>query len=177
MCYQAPELFGRLVDILVSATTEYLSAQIDGGAEAIMLFDSWAGLLPPPQFEKWVVEPTQRIVASLKRRHSPIPVVGFPRLASLAADTYASRTKVDCVAIDTSADLSRVSERLPAGVALQGNLDPLVLLSGGSDMMMQAHHITSSLRGRPHVFNLGHGVLPTTPPEHVAELVQGLRSQ
>ena len=177
MCYQAPGLFARLIDMLVDATIDYLSAQIDGGAEAVMLFDSWAGLLPPTQFEKWVIEPTSRIVTSLKGRYPLTPVIGFPRLATFFADTYAARTEVDCVAVDTSADLARVSERLPAGVALQGNLDPLLLLSGGSDLMIQAHHIASVLKGRPHVFNLGHGVLPTTPPEHVAELVQGLRSR
>ncbi len=177
LAYTAPELFSRLIATLVAATSEYLSAQIEAGADAVMLFDSWSGILPPSQFRRWVIEPTSTIVHELKARHPATPVIGFPRLASLMADTYASATGVDCVALDTSAEPSRVAERIPLHLALQGNLDPLALLAGGAAMMEEACTIADALKGRPHIFNLGHGVLPSTPPEHVAALVEGLRQR
>ena len=176
MAYQAPDLFGRLITLLVSVTIDYLTAQIDAGAEAVMLFDSWAGLLPPAQFSEWVIAPTRSIVMALRETHPDTPIIGFPRLASLAADRYAEQTKVNCVALDTSADASRVAGSVPKSMALQGNLDPLALLAGGPSLLEQAGQIAARLRGHPHVFNLGHGVLPTTPPAHVATLVEALRS-
>ncbi len=175
MAYQAPGLLDRLIGLLVGATVDYLSAQIDGGAEAVMLFDSWAGILPPSEFQKWVVTPTRMIVSSLKVLHPQTPIIGFPRLAGLLVGSYGESTCVDCVAMDTSADPSRVAELLPARTALQGNLDPLALLAGGEAMRIQAQQIATALRGRPHVFNLGHGVLPSTPTEHVAQLIEDVR--
>ena len=176
MAYRAPDLFGRLIDVLIEATIVYLAAQIEAGAEAVMLFDSWAGLLPPSQFERWVVTPTQIIQSALKDRFPMVKLIGFPRLASQVADVYADITGVDCVALDTSADMVRVASKLADTVAVQGNLDPLVLVAGGPDMMEQAINIATGLRGRPHVFNLGHGVLPATSPEHVGALIEGLRA-
>ena len=175
MAYAAPVLFGRLIGLLVEATVAYLCAQIEAGAEAVMLFDSWAGILPPSEFDNWVVEPTRSIVTALKGRHPDTPIIGFPRLAGLLIESYAERTGVECVAMDTSVEPSRIAERLPRHVALQGNLDPLALLAGGRSMTTQARCIASTLEGRPHVFNLGHGVLPSTPVDHVAELIETLR--
>jgi len=177
MAYGDPDLFGHLMDVLVRATTDYLSAQIEAGAEAVMLFDTWAGMLSPSQFEQHVLVPTAAIVETLNRRHPDVPVIGFPRLAGMYAGLYAERTGVDCVALDTGTDPARAAALVPESVAIQGNLDPIAILAGGAAMRREISSILGALRGRPHIFNLGHGILPQTPPEHVAELVQFLRSQ
>ena len=176
MAYEAPALFDRLIATLVDVTVAYLSAQIEAGAEAVMLFDSWSGILPPLQFERAVIAPTRAIVAALNEKHPKTSIIGFPRLAGLLIDVYAERTGVDCVAMDTVTEPSRAAELVPRHVALQGNLDPLALLSGGLSMKRQATHIMRALRGRPHIFNLGHGVLPATPPDHVATLIDTVRN-
>ena len=176
MAYGDPGLFARLMELLVRSTTDYLSAQISAGAEAVMLFDTWAGMLSPSQFLRHVVAPTARIVEALNARHPGVPVIGFPRLAGLYAGLYAERTGVDCVALDTGTDPARAAASVPDGVAVQGNLDPIALIAGGDAMRTETSSILGALRGRPHIFNLGHGILPQTNPEHVAELVGFLRS-
>ena len=177
MAYGDPALFGQLIELLVQSTTDYLSAQITAGAEVVMLFDTWAGMLSPSQFLRHVVGPTARIVDALNARHPGVPVIGFPRLAGLYAGLYAERTGVDCVALDTGTDPARAAASVPDSVAVQGNLDPIALIAGGSAMRGEISSILGALRGRPHIFNLGHGILPQTNPEHVAELVEFLRSQ
>ena len=176
MAYGNPALFGRLMDLLVRSTTDYLSAQITAGAEVVMLFDTWAGMLSPSQFLQHVIEPAAAIVAELNARHPGIPVIGFPRLAGLYAGLYAERTGVDCVALDTGTDPARAAASMPDSVAIQGNLDPIALIAGGEAMTREMSSILGALRGRPHIFNLGHGILPQTDPEHVAELVGFLRN-
>jgi len=176
MAYADPALFGRLMDTLVASTTDYLSAQIGAGAEVVMLFDTWAGMLSPSQFLRHVVGPTTRIVQALNARHPGVPVIGFPRLAGLYAGLYAEQTGVDCVALDTGTDPARVAAHMPDNVAMQGNLDPIALLAGGAAMRGEISSILDALRGRTHIFNLGHGILPQTDPEHVAELVEFLRN-
>jgi uroporphyrinogen decarboxylase len=176
MAYGNPALFGRLMDTLVKSTTDYLSAQIEAGAEAVMLFDTWAGMLSPSQFLRHVVGPTTAIVEELNRRHPGVPVIGFPRLAGQYAGMYAERTGVDCVALDTGTDPARAAAGVPESVAIQGNLDPIALLAGGEALKAETSSILGALRGRPHIFNLGHGILPQTNPDHVAELVGYLRS-
>ena len=176
MAYASPALFGRLMDLLVASTTDYLAAQIEAGAEVVMLFDTWAGMLSPSQFLRHVVGPTARIVGALNARHPGVPVIGFPRLAGLYAGMYAERTGVDGVALDTGTDPARAAASVPDSVAIQGNLDPIALIAGGEAMRMETSAILGALRGRPHIFNLGHGILPQTDPEHVAELVGFLRS-
>jgi uroporphyrinogen decarboxylase len=176
MAHAEPALFDRLIDILVESTITYLSAQIEAGADTVMLFDTWAGVLPPSQFFAHVVKPTAMIVAELNSRYPGVPVIGFPRLAgSLAAD-YVEQTGVDGVGLDTSVEAAAIAAGLPETVAVQGNMDPIALIAGGAAMMAEALHVRDSLRGRPHVFNLGHGILPQTPPEHVAALVEAVRS-
>jgi uroporphyrinogen decarboxylase len=177
MAYTDPALFARLMDVLTTATTDYLSAQIQAGAEAVMLFDTWAGMLSPLQFRQHVIAPTAAIVAALNARHPGVPVIGFPRLAGMYAGMYAERTGVDCVALDTGTDPARAAAAVPDSVAVQGNLDPIALIAGGSAMRAEISSILDALRGRPHIFNLGHGILPQTPPEHVADLVQCVRSR
>jgi uroporphyrinogen decarboxylase len=176
LAYANPALFRALLAIVTAATTEFLSAQITAGAEAVMLFDSWAGLLAPPLFRAHVIEPTKRIVAALRQRHPDAPVIGFPRLAGLLIGEYARETGVQAVGMDSSVDPSIASAKVPGTVALQGNLDPAALVVGGATMQAGARDVVAALRGRPHIFNLGHGIVPETPPEHVAELVQAVRS-
>lgn len=175
LAYADPVLFAGLIEVLAEATIVYLSAQIAAGAETVMLFDSWAGLLPPALFARHVIAPTQRIVKALAERHPGVPVIGFPRMAGLSVGRYAATTAVRAVGLDTTADLQVAAGLLPDGVVIQGNLDPLALLAGGAAMKEQTTAILQALRGRPHVFNLGHGILPDTPPEHVAQLVALVR--
>jgi len=176
LAYSDPALFGRLIRTLEEATVEYLAAQAAAGAEALMIFDSWAGMLSPGQFRCWVIEPTRAITHALRKRCPGVPVIGFPRLAGPLLADYAARAGVDAVAMDTAMDPRWAAQAVPPVMALQGNLDPLALVAGGAAMEAEARSILGAMRRRPHVFNLGHGVLPQTPPEHVARLMRLLRS-
>ncbi|AQS88019.1 uroporphyrinogen decarboxylase [Neoasaia chiangmaiensis NBRC 101099] len=175
MALNDPALFDALLDLLTETTAEMLIGQIDAGAEAVMLFDSWAGLLPPSQFRKHVIAPTRRIVERLHTARPGVKVIGFPRLAGVMAAEYARETGVDALACDTGADMARIAAEVPATLPLQGNLDPLILKAGGEALTTEARAIRDAMRGRPHIFNLGHGVVPPTPPEHVAALVETVR--
>lgn len=175
MAFGDPSLFTRLLDILAAATVSYLSAQIEAGAEAVMLFDSWAGLLSPGQFRTHVVRPTRDIVVELGRRYPAVPVIGFPRLAGLLIGEYVRATGVHAVGLDTGMDLLMARSRMQSRVTFQGNLDPLALLAGGAAMRAETASILEAMRGWPFVFNLGHGIVPQTPPAHVAELVEQVR--
>jgi len=176
MVYREPALFSALIDRLTEATATYLLAQIDAGVEAVMLFDTWAGLLPPSQFRTYVERPTREIVAAVRNSYPGVPVIGFPRLAGVLLGEYAAETKVRAVGMDTATDPVEVMRRVPAAVALQGNLDPLAVVAGGATMQAETDNILRVMRGRPFVFNLGHGIVPQTPPEHVAELVRIVRA-
>jgi uroporphyrinogen decarboxylase len=171
MAWNEPKLFAALMDRLVIATTSYLLAQIEAGAEVLQLFDSWAGAVPAPLFESAIIEPTTRIVKALRAKHPRIPVIGFPRAAGSHLADYAARTGVDAVGVDHFTDLLGASKVMPKGVAVQGNLDPILLLNGGAAMDREVRAILTAMKGRPFVFNLGHGVMQPTPPEHVARLV------
>ncbi|MFN3230649.1 MAG: uroporphyrinogen decarboxylase [Alphaproteobacteria bacterium] len=171
---QAPDEFQALIDVLVESTIAYLGRQIESGAEAVQLFDSWAGVLSEDQFEAWCTRPSQRITQAINETYPGVPVIGFPRGGGAKLPAYAEATGVDAVALDTS---------IPAGwaaglqdkVAVQGNLDPLSLVTGGDQMIRQASTILETLGGGPFIFNLGHGIVPQTPPEHVAALSALLR--
>ncbi len=176
MAHGEPALFASLIDVLVESTVEYLSGQVAAGADAVMLFDSWAGVLSPRLFALHVIEPTRRIVEAFRARHPGTPVIGFPRLAGVLVGAYAARTGVDAVALDTGAELSVAAGLVPAGVATQGNLDPLSVVAGGEAMAAEVRVVLDGARGRPHVFNLGHGIVPQTPPAHVAALVKQVRA-
>jgi uroporphyrinogen decarboxylase len=171
MMWSEPKLFEALIDRLVAATSAYLIAQADAGAEALKLFDSWAGAVPATLFDMAVIQPTARIVKAVKARHPNIPIIGLPRGAGAQVGRYAAATGVDAVAIDHMTDIAAAAASLPRGVAAQGNLDPMLLMVGGAAMEAEARRIVESMRGRPHIFNLGHGVLQHTPPDHVARLV------
>ena len=173
--YGAPKSFQFLIDLLIEATVEYLRAQAEAGAEVLQLFDTWAGALNPSGFERWVIEPTRRVVDAVKQAYPEVPIIGFPRGAGVAYRDYAYATGVDVVGIDSAVPLSWAAEVLQSSVAVQGNLDPIALMVGGDAMLQGAGEILSELAHGPFVFNLGHGILPATPPEHVAELVELVR--
>lgn len=172
--YRDPAGFSALIDLLTEATIAYLSEQIAAGAEAVKLFDSWAGVLPEREFAAWVIAPTQRIAAALKKRFPSVPVIGFPRGAGLLYERYAAESGVDAVALDTTVPAGFARDRLQPRLAVQGNLDPIALLAGGEAMRRAVADIRTALGDGGFVFNLGHGILPQTPPEHVAELARML---
>ncbi len=165
-----PAGFGALIDLLTEAVSSYLLRQIDAGAQVIQLFDSWAGVLPAPEFERWCVAPAARIVQTLKAARPDVPVIGFPRGAGVQYREFARRTGVDAVSLDTTVPLEWARDAL-AEWAVQGNLDPVALLTGGAPLLAEAERILAAMAGRRLIFNLGHGVLPGTDPEAVAALV------
>ncbi len=174
LAYRDPALFDALMRQVTESTVAYLAQQIEAGADLVMLFDSWAGVLPAAQFRRFVIEPTRQIVAALKQRFPSVPVIGFPRLAGAMLGEYAV-CGVDCVGVDTNADPAQAAALVPPGIALQGNVDPLALLAGGEALSEAARTVLEAWRGRPFIFNLGHGVVPETPPEHVAALARLVR--
>jgi uroporphyrinogen decarboxylase len=176
LAWQNPSLFGRLIHLLTETTVAYLSGQVEAGAEVLMLFDSWAGVLAPVQFRRYVIEPTRQIVSALRERFPDVPVIGFPRMAGLSIEAYAQETGVNAVGLDTGTELTRVVPLLPKTVAAQGNLDPLALVAGGGAMAVETETILTAMRDRPFIFNLGHGIVPQTPPEHVAALIELVRA-
>lgn len=176
MMMEEPALFGRLIDLLVEATTAYLAQQVRHGAEVVQLFDSWAGALDEAAFEQWVIAPTARIVSSLRTLFPDLPVIGFPRGAGILYKKYAQETKVTGLSIDTSVPAAWAASELAPLAIVQGNLDPVSLVAGGEAMMSRARALRRTFGGRRHIFNLGHGILQTTPPEHVALLSDYLRS-
>jgi len=175
LAYSDPNGFQAIVDAIVGVTIEYLAGQIAAGAETVQLFDSWAGSLAPAEFARWVIAPNAAITAALKRRFPDVPVIGFPKGAGEKLPAYVAETGVDAVALDETIDPVWAARALPAGLPVQGNLDPLLLLAGGSELELQARHILDSFADRPHVFNLGHGIGQHTPIEHVEHLLGVVR--
>ena len=170
MALTEPALFARLIAVLVRTTIAYLERQIASGADAIQLFDTWAGVLPADEFERWCVAPTAAIVAALRRSHPHVPVIGFPRGAGTGLVRYAEATYVDAVGLDAGVAPAWAAENLPERFCLQGNLDPLLILTGGQAMEDAAHAILHAWRRRAFVFNLGHGITPDVPIAHVERL-------
>jgi uroporphyrinogen decarboxylase len=176
MAYRDPGVLQAILDAIVALSVEYLSGQIEAGAEAVQLFDSWAGSLAPAEFERWVIAPNAAIVAALKARHPDVPVIGFPKGAGEKLPAYARETGVDAVGIDETIDPVWAARELPAGMPVQGNLDPLLLLAGGDELDAAARRILDAFAGRPHVFNLGHGIDKETPIAHVERLLATVRN-
>jgi uroporphyrinogen decarboxylase len=162
--------FGGLIELLTETTIELLSAQLAAGVEVVQLFESWAGVLPEAEFVRWVIEPTAAIVADVKKRHPGCPVIGFPRGAGILYERYVVETDIDAVAMDTTLPAGFACAKLGSRVALQGNLDPVLLLTGGQALEQAVADLRRTFAGMSWIFNLGHGVLPNTPPEHVAQL-------
>jgi uroporphyrinogen decarboxylase len=177
MAYHDPGAFQAIVDAIVEFTIEYLSGQIAAGAEAVQLFDSWAGSLAPDQFERWVIAPNAEIADAVRARHPGVPVIGFPKGAGAKLVAYARETEVDAVGLDETVDPAWAMRELPSGLPVQGNLDPLLLLAGGKELDRRARWILEALEGRPHVFNLGHGIDKETPIAHVERLLEIVRAE
>lgn len=176
--FEHPDKFQALIDRLVDVSTDYLCGQIDAGVNAVQVFDSWSGPLPDDQFRRWVVDPTRRIVEGIRARHAATPIIGFPRGSAAHAADYLAATGVNGLGCDTSMPLSLMASDLGhPSVVRQGNLDPLLLLAGGDALDARIREIVEAMRGKPFIFNLGHGILPPTPPEHVALLVNIVRGQ
>ncbi len=170
--YGAPEGFSALVDILVDAIVDHLCAQIEAGAEAVQIFDSWAGVLPEDAFDTWCLGPIKRIIASVKAMHPGIPIIVFPNRAGLFYERMARDSAADAVSIDAMVPLEMARGVLQKLVTVQGNLDPIMLVQGGTPMIEAVRRILDVLAPGPFVFNLGHGIVPQTPPAHVAALVE-----
>jgi uroporphyrinogen decarboxylase len=173
--YSDPAGFGALMDILVESTTEYLLKQVAAGAEVIQIFDTWAGVLPDDEFRKWAIEPTKRIVEGLRAEHPELPVIGFPKGVGGNIIDYVRETGVTAVSLDTGTPLDWAAQEVQSMVPVQGNLDPMLLVAGGSAMEDRIRQIIETLGKRPFIFNLGHGIVPQTPPENVARLAEIIR--
>ncbi|QIG78539.1 uroporphyrinogen decarboxylase [Stakelama tenebrarum] len=175
LAYTDPALMTVLIDRIVDSTVDYLLAQIEAGVEAVQLFDSWAGSLSPAQFERWVIAPTARIVAALREKTPQVPIIGFPKGAGGKLAAYAAQTGVDAIGLDETVDPSWADANLPRDLPVQGNLDPLVLIAGGDALLTAIDTIKTAFAGRPHVFNLGHGIQKDTPIERVEAALARIR--
>ncbi len=173
--YSDPQGFGALMDILVESTTEYLLKQVAAGAEVIQIFDTWAGVLPDDEFRKWAIEPTKRIVEGLRAQHPELPVIGFPKGVGGNIIDFVRETGVTAVSLDTGTPLDWAAREVQSLVPVQGNLDPMLLVAGGAAMEDRIDQIIETLGKKPFIFNLGHGIVPQTPPEHVARLAELIR--
>src|SRR5262245_15090938 len=170
--YRDPASFQQLIDLLVETSIGYLRGQVEGGAGVLQIFDSWAGNLPDDEFTRWCIHPTRAIVAGVRSAFPDVPIIGFPRGCGASAELYAQVTRIDAIGCDTSMSLAHMRETLQGRLTVQGNLDPLVLVDGGVPLDRRTKEILARLSDGPFVFNLGHGILPETPPEHVARLVE-----
>jgi len=175
LAYADPRRFAAIVERIEQVTIDYLSGQILAGVEAVQLFDSWAGSLSPAQFEQWVIGPTARIVAALGDRHPDIPVIGFPKGAGGKLAAYARETGITAIGLDETVDPLWAALELPEDLPVQGNLDPLALLAGGEAQADSVRRVLDAFGGRPHIFNLGHGILQSTPVEHVGQLIRQVK--
>ena len=167
--------FAALINRITEATVEYLSAQIEAGAEVVKLFDSWAGSLKGADFTDFAVEPTRRIIAALKARHPATPVIAFPREAGAGYVGFARATGADCVAIDNSVSPEWAAENVQPGGCVQGNLAPEHMVTGGQALIDATRRVVDAFRGGPHIFNLGHGITPDADPANVQLMIDTVR--
>ena len=174
--YKDPEGFQKLIDLLIQAVSIYLIKQVESGAEALQLFDSWAGVLSEDQYQRWIIEPNKKIVENVRAAHPDIPIIGFPRNAGSKYETFAIETKMNGLSIDHSVGLEWARDHLQPVTCVQGNLDNHTLLAGGGALDSSVNKILDTLSGGPFIFNLGHGVLPSTPPENVERVAELIRN-
>ena len=170
-----PDLFQRLIDLLTEATIDYLSKQIDAGAEVVKLFDSWAGSLKGRDFDRFALAPTRRIVTALKARHPNTPVIAFPREAGEKYLGFAKATGADCLALDNSVDPQWAATHLQPDGCVQGNLKSSHMVSGGPALVKDTKRIVAAFRNGPHIFNLGHGITPQADPDNVQRMIDAVR--
>jgi uroporphyrinogen decarboxylase len=172
-----PEGFGKLIDILVEASAVYLVRQLRAGAEAVQIFDTWAGVLSPDEFARWCVRPTARLVAEVRRQVPGAKIIGFPRGVGTSLQGYLRDVPVNGVSLDWTMNPLLARDWVGAEVAIQGNLDPLMLVAGGSALDLAIDAVLAGFAGVPHIFNLGHGILPETPIAHVERMIARVRGR
>jgi uroporphyrinogen decarboxylase len=173
--YRHPGAFARLIDILVEASSNYLVRQLNAGVDAVQIFDTWAGILPPDEFQRWCIAPTKRIVADVRRAVPGAKIIGFPRGAGSNLKRYVEDIEIDAVGLDWMVDLDFARDEIQRRRAVQGNLDPLALRAGGAALDRSVDAILAALAGGPFIFNLGHGILPDTPVAHVEQMLKRVR--
>ncbi len=176
LAYREPDAFARIIDVLVENSIQYLLGQLAAGADVLQIFDTWAGVLPPREFERWSIEPTRRIVEGVRSKVPDAKIIGFPRGAGAQLPSYVERTDVNGVSIDWAAEPSFVRERVQSRLAIQGNLDPLVLIAGGAALDRAVDDVLENYAGGRLIFNLGHGIQPETPIAHVEQMLKRVRS-
>ncbi len=176
MAYRHPEAFARIIDTLVANSIQYLLDQLKAGADAVQIFDTWAGVLPPREFERWSIEPARRIVEGVRKVVPDAKIIGFPRGAGALLPAYVGATGVDAVSIDWAAEPSFVREKVQNRVAIQGNLDPLALIAGGAALDRAVDDVLANYAGGRLIFNLGHGIQQETPIAHVEQMLQRVRA-
>ncbi|WP_420131704.1 uroporphyrinogen decarboxylase [Rhodopseudomonas sp.] len=176
MAYQHPGAFAKIIDVLVESSIAYLLKQLEAGADVLQLFDTWGGILPPREFERWVIEPTRRIVAGVRKQAPGAKIIGFPRGAGALLPAFIERTGVDAVSIDWTAEPKLVREQVQTKVAVQGNLDPLLLIAGGAALDEGVDDVLKNFSGGRHIFNLGHGITPDASIAHVEQMVKRVRA-
>ena len=174
--YGHPESFGLLIDLLVESVVDHLSNQVEAGANGVQLFDSWAGVLPEEQLFRWSLDPLVRIARGVRERHPDLPILAFPRAVGPAALMYRRPDSFSALSIDTGIGAHWAAKELQPHICVQGNLDPIMLVAGGAALEREAKRILDKLGHGSFIFNLGHGVVPQTPPEHVAQLVEIVRT-
>ncbi|HVV39450.1 MAG TPA: uroporphyrinogen decarboxylase [Nitrobacter sp.] len=176
MAYTHPEAFAKIIDVLVENSIRYLLGQLKAGADALQIFDTWAGVLPPREFARWSIEPTKRIVHGVRKQVPDAKIIGFPRGAAALLPSYVEATCVDAVSIDWTAEPSLIRERVQSRVAVQGNLDPLALIAGGDALDRAVDDVLTNFAGGRLIFNLGHGIQPETPIGHVERMIARVRN-
>ena len=168
--------FSALIDVITEATIDYLSAQVQAGAEVVKLFDSWAGSLKGQDFQDFAVKPTARIISALKAKHPGLPVIAFPREAGAGYGGFAQATGADCVAVDHAVSPEWAAQHLQPGGCVQGNLSPTHMVTGGQALVQATRRVVDAFKGGPHIFNLGHGITPDASPDNVARMVDTVRA-
>jgi uroporphyrinogen decarboxylase len=175
LAYREAGAFANLMDVLVEASAVYLTRQLEAGADAVQIFDTWAGVLPPEEFAKWCIEPTRRIISKVRAQVPGAKVIGFPRGAGTLLERYVQDVPVDAVGLDWTVDRGFVRDRVQTRVAVQGNLDPLVLVAGGAGLDRAVDAVLEAFAEGPFIFNLGHGIVPETPMAHVESMLKRIR--
>lgn len=175
LAYREPDAFATIIDVLVENSVQYLLGQLKAGADALQIFDTWAGVLPPSEFARWSIEPTRRIVEGVRAKVPDAKIIGFPRGAGAQLPGFVEATRVDGVSIDWTAEPSLIRERVQNRVAVQGNLDPLALIAGGAALDRAVDDALASYAGGRYIFNLGHGIQPETPIAHVEQMLKRVR--
>jgi uroporphyrinogen decarboxylase len=176
MAYRHPEAFAKIIDTVVENSIAYLLGQLAAGADVLQIFDTWAGVLPPREFQRWSVEPTKRIVEGVRKQVPAAKIIGFPRGAGALLPAYVAATGVDAVSIDWATEPSLIREKVQNRVAVQGNLDPLALIAGGDALDRSIDDVLTNYAQGRLIFNLGHGIQPETPIAHVEQMVKRVRA-